>query len=93
MWNSVLGKESKGALRIIADLLSGRRREGDGSAKPSKPRGTNYSPAAASTIPTLSSPTLVLPHRRSEGLQDSSLFLVLKSFKLIFLEGPYEKGN
>lgn len=81
MWNSVLGKE-RGRSTAYYNQIFFLEGEGKGmnSAKPSKPRGTNYSPSGC----LLPSPHSHLPPLAciTEGPRDYrtvTSFLVLKS--------------
>lgn len=93
MWNSVLGKESKGALRIITRSSFWKEKGRGWFSQAFKTTWNKLLPSGC-LLPSPHShlPPLVFTPPKVRGtIGQSPLFLVLKSFKLIFLEGPYEK--
>lgn len=93
MWNSVLGKENKGALRIITESSFWKEK---GRGWFSQAFKTTWNKLLRSGCLLLSTPSHLPPQvftppkvRGTTG--QSLLFLILKSFKLVFLEGPYER--
>ena len=93
MWNSVLGKENKGALRIITES-SFWKEKGRGWFSQAFKTTWNKLLRSGCLLPSPPShlpPPVFTPPKVRGTTGQSLLFLVLKSFKLVFLEGPYER--